>query len=93
MSLYIDAEEEHIETWYIERFLLLQRTAFQQSHSFFRHYRDLPPAEAKEVARGIWREINQVNLRENILPTRERAHIVLRKTADHSVEQVRLRQI
>jgi type I pantothenate kinase len=92
MSLYIDAEEEHIETWYIERFLLLQRTAFQRPHSFFHHYRDLPPTEAKEVARGIWRDINEVNLRENILPTRERAHIVLHKTADHSVEQVRLRQ-
>jgi type I pantothenate kinase len=91
MSLYVDAEEAHIEAWFIERRLLLQRTAFQRPTSYFHHHKDLPPEEAREVARGIWREINGVNLRENIQPTRERAHVVLRKAADHSVEQVWLR--
>jgi type I pantothenate kinase len=93
ISLYVDAEESHIEAWYVERFLLLQRTAFQRPTSYFHHYKDLPPEAAREVAGGIWRDINQINLRQNILPTRERAHVVLRKGADHAIEQVWLRQL
>jgi type I pantothenate kinase len=92
-SIYLDANEADIETWYVERFLILQRTAFQNPASYFYHYRNLPLGTARKVAREIWREINLVNLRENILPTRERADVVLHKTADHSVEEVRLRQI
>jgi type I pantothenate kinase len=91
-SVYIDAEETDIEAWYVERFLILQRTAFQNPASYFHHYRDLPLEEARKVARGIWREINLVNLTENILPTRTRADVVLRKHSDHSVGEIWLRQ-
>jgi type I pantothenate kinase len=91
-SVFLDADETDIEEWYIERFLILQRTAFQNPSSYFRHYRDLPLAQAREVARRIWREINLVNLRENILPTRMRSDIVLRKRPDHSVGEIWLRQ-
>jgi type I pantothenate kinase len=91
-SIYIDAEEPDIEAWYIERFLILQQTAFQKSSSYFHHYKDLAPAEAREVARGIWRDINLVNLRENVRPTRTRADVVLRKRPDHTVGEVWLRQ-
>ena len=73
-------------------FLILQRTAFQEPTSYFHHYRDLPASRAREVANGIWREINLVNLRENILPTRTRADVVLRKRSDHSVGEIWLRQ-
>jgi type I pantothenate kinase len=92
-SIYVDADEAHIERWYIDRFLHLQRTVFSNPASYFHHYRDLPHDEAVEVARGIWRDINLLNLRENILPTRERANVVLRKRADHSVGEVWLREI
>jgi len=92
-SLYVDADEEHIEAWYVKRFRALQQTVFQNPASYFHHYKDLSEDEAGEVARGIWRDINQVNLRENILPTRERANVVLRKRADHSVGEIWLRQI
>ena len=92
-SIYIDAETADIEAWYLDRFLLLQRTAFQNPVSYFHHYKDLPLDEAREVGRRIWSEINEVNLRENILPTRERAHVVLSKGADHSIAQVALRQL
>ena len=92
-SIYLDAETTDIEAWYLERFLLLQRTAFQKSTSYFHHYKDLGPEEAREVGRRIWSEINAVNLRENILPTRERAHIVLCKRPDHSIGQISLRQL
>jgi type I pantothenate kinase len=91
-SIYLDAEESSIESWYVERFLLLQHLAFQQPKSYFHHYAKLSPEEAREVALQIWREVNQVNLRENILPTRERAHLVLRKQADHVIAEILLRQ-
>jgi type I pantothenate kinase len=91
-SVYVDADEADIEAWYVERFLLLQRTAFQQPTSFFHHYKDLPLDEAQAVARQIWRDINGFNLSQNILPTRERAQLILRKGPDHAVREVWLRQ-
>jgi len=91
-SVFLDAEEADIEAWYVERFLILQRTAFQKPTSYFHHYRDLPLPQAHDVARGIWQDVNLVNLRENILPTRTRADIVLRKRPDHSVGEVWLRK-
>jgi type I pantothenate kinase len=92
-SIYLDAETSDIAAWYLDRFLLLKRTAFQKPTSYFHHYKDLGTDEAREVGRRIWSDINEVNLRENILPTRERAHVVLRKRSDHSIDQVSLRQI
>lgn len=92
-SIYVDADTQDVEAWYVKRFLTLQRTVFRDPRSYFHHYRELGPDEAVEVGRGIWRDINLVNLRENILPTRERANLVIRKRADHSVGEVRLRQI
>jgi type I pantothenate kinase len=91
-SVYLDAEEVDIEAWFIERFLILQRTAFQQPTSYFHHYSGLPASEARDVASRIWREINLVNLQKNILPTRTRADVVLRKRSDHSVSEIWLRQ-
>ncbi|MFP5461493.1 MAG: type I pantothenate kinase [Gammaproteobacteria bacterium] len=92
-SLYVDADTAHIEPWYIERFLLLQRTVFRNPSSYFHHYKDLGEDEARKVAAGIWRDINLLNLTENILPTRERANVVLRKRPDHSVGEIWLRHI
>ncbi len=92
-SLYLDADEDDIRQWYVKRFLRLQRTVFQNPSSYFHHYRDLDEPRAREVAAGIWRDINGLNLRENILPSRERANVVLRKRLDHSVGEVWLRQI
>jgi type I pantothenate kinase len=91
-SVYLDAEEVDIGAWHTERFLILQRTAFQEPASYFHHYSGLSASQARDVAHGIWREINLVNLRENILPTRTRADVVLRKHSDHSVSEVWLRQ-
>jgi len=92
-SLYLDADEAHIQEWYVARFQRLQRTVFQNPASYFHHYKDLDAEQSREVALGIWRDINLANLRENILPSRERAHLVLRKRADHGIGEVWLRQI
>jgi type I pantothenate kinase len=91
-SIYLDAAESDIAAWYEERFLILQRTAFQEPTSYWHHYRALAPDQVREVARAIWRDINLVNLRENIFPTRMRADVVLRKRSDHSVGEIWLRQ-
>ena len=92
-SLYLDADVEHIQEWYVRRFQKLQRTVFQNPASYFHHYKDLDAEQSREVALGIWRDINLVNLQENILPSRERAHVVLRKRPDHAIGEVWLRQI
>lgn len=92
-SIYIDADEDLIEKWYVERFMRLRKTAFTDPKSFFHRYSKLNDAEALETATGIWENINLRNLHENILPTRPRADLVLRKGADHLVEEVALRKL
>lgn len=92
-SIYVDANEGDIEHWYIERFLKLRETVFQNPSSYFHRYAALSPEEARETAAGLWRTINLVNLRENVLPTRERAQLILEKGRDHAVRKVRLRKV
>jgi type I pantothenate kinase len=92
-SIYIDAGADVIEQWYIGRFLRLRDTVFRDPASYFHRYASLSESEAIETARQIWQSINLVNLRENILPTRERAHLILEKGGDHLVDSVRLRRI
>ncbi len=92
-SIYIDADESNIETWYVDRFLALCATVFQDPNSFFRHYAHLSTEEAIGTAQFIWREINGRNLRENIEPTKNRASLVLLKGPDHRVTDVRLRRL
>lgn len=90
-SIYIDAEETDIERWYVERFLTLRDTVFRTRGAYFRDLADLSLEQAPQAARQIWRDINRVNLLENILPTRERANLVLRKAEDHTIQEVWLR--
>ena len=92
-SIYVDANEADIEQWYVERFLKLRETVFQNPSSYFHQFASLAPDAAAERARAIWRTINLVNLRENVLPTRDRAHLVLEKGRDHAVKRVRLRKL
>jgi type I pantothenate kinase len=89
-SIYIDADEPDIEQWYVERFLALRASVFQDPNSFFRFYAELSDDEAVDTARRIWRDINGLNLSENIAPTRDRASLVVHKTADHRVDNVQL---
>ena len=91
-SVFVDADIADIEKWYVERFLTLKATAFTQPDAYFHRYADLTEEEAIEEARAIWDRINRVNLVENILPTRERASLILEKGPDHEVIRVRLRR-
>ncbi|MFT4215167.1 MAG: type I pantothenate kinase [Microbacterium sp.] len=92
-SIYVDAEVEHIESWYVDRFLALRATAFTNPSSFFKAYAEITDAEAVSRALGFWNDINLPNLRENVEPTKHRAQLVLRKAADHAVESVQLRKL
>ena len=92
-SIYIDAEEELIHEWYVARFMRLRETAFRDPASFFHRYSELSEDAARAIAEGLWSNINLKNLRENIRPTRPRADLILRKSADHRVEEVALRKL
>ncbi|HWY04922.1 MAG TPA: type I pantothenate kinase, partial [Candidatus Acidoferrum sp.] len=87
-SVYLDADQNDVEQWYVERFSVLQRTVFQRPTSYFHHFKDLRPAEVRETGQGIWRSINLPNLLQNIQPTRERASVILRKAQSHAVKEV-----
>jgi type I pantothenate kinase len=92
-SIYVDADERLLQQWYVERFLRLRETAFRDPHSYFRRYAELSVEEAIETAKRIWREINYLNLKQNIEPTRERADLILEKGARHTLERVYLRKL
>ena len=92
-SVYVDARMEDVQRWYVNRFLQLRQTAFSDPRSYFRRYADLTDEEAVETAVGIWRSINGPNLRENVVPTRGRADLVLRKDGQHRVHSVLLRKV
>jgi type I pantothenate kinase len=92
-SVYLDADEDILRGWYVDRFLALRQTAFQDPKSFFHRYAQFSDGEAIATATSIWTKINLVNLHENILPTRPRADLILKKGASHSVEEVALRRL
>jgi type I pantothenate kinase len=92
-SIYLDADESLIESWFVERFHALRRTVFQDPESFFKHFADLTDEQATMLAGQIWESINGRNLRENIAPTKGRASLVIEKGADHRVTDVFLRKL
>jgi type I pantothenate kinase len=92
-SIYLDADEADLHRWYVNRFLRLRHTAFRDPLSYFRKYAEINEAEAIGIAEGLWTGINLPNLRENILPTRQRASLILTKGASHRIETVALRRL
>jgi len=92
-SIYIDADADVIGQWYVERFMRLRKTAFRDPAAYFYRYSKLSDEEARATARQIWETINLANLKANILPTRQRARLILKKVSDHTVRTVHLRKI
>ena len=92
-SIYVDADEDDIERWFLDRFFALRETVFTDPNSFFRHLADLSHEEAAAFAHQVWVNINGKNLRENILPSRERAGLIFAKGPDHCVTEVKLRRL
>ncbi|MCT8268731.1 MULTISPECIES: type I pantothenate kinase [Afifella] len=92
-SIYIDADDDVIRRWYIDRFMSLKGTRFTDPRSYFHRYANIKDDEARRVAEGLWERINLVNLDENIRPTRPRADLIIGKAGDHSVNEVALRKL
>ena len=92
-SIFVDAEIDVIKQWYIERVVKFSQTTFRDSSVYFHYLSKMQPPEVYQFAEKVWHEINEVNLFQNILPCRERAQLILKKSRDHSVEQVRLRKL
>lgn len=92
-SVYVDADAHHLREWYVSRFLRLRQTAFADPESYFHQYAGLSDPEARRTALRIWARTNEPNLLENVLPTRERATLVLAKGPDHAVTRIRLRKL
>ncbi|RVU14050.1 type I pantothenate kinase [Methylobacterium oryzihabitans] len=92
-SVYLDAHEADLHRWYVNRFLRLRHTAFRDPLSYFRKYAEVTEDEALGIADGLWSRINLVNLRDNVLPTRQRASLILAKGASHRIESVALRRL
>jgi len=92
-TMYVDAKSDDIRQWYVDRFLSLRSTVFNLPGAYFSHYASLNTQEATETANKIWNSINEVNLIENILPTKNRAKLILHKGRDHAVEGVKLRKM
>jgi type I pantothenate kinase len=92
-SIYIDAAEQDLHQWYVERFMRLRETAFRDKESFFTKYADTTKEEAQRIADGLWNRINLVNLRDNIFPTRPRADLIMNKDANHLISHVLLRRL
>ncbi|GHA25075.1 type I pantothenate kinase [Oceanisphaera arctica] len=91
-SIFVDADERLLKTWYIERFLKLRSGAFTNPASYFHHYAQLSEEEAVATAGRIWQEINYKNLKQNILPTKDRAELILTKGREHGIDQVWLKK-
>jgi len=91
-SIYVDAEENYLEEWFLTRFMKFRETAFNDLNSYFYPVSMLSEQEAKAVALNVWKEINSKNLHKNILPTRERANLILHKAENHLVDSVKLRK-
>ncbi|MGE7415684.1 type I pantothenate kinase [Methylobacterium tarhaniae] len=92
-SVYLDAHEDDLHRWYVNRFLRLRNTAFRDPLSYFRKYAEISEEEALTIADGLWNRINLLNLRDNIVPTRQRASLILAKGASHRIESVALRRL
>ncbi|MGF6173509.1 type I pantothenate kinase [Ensifer sp. 4252] len=92
-SIYIDAEESLIHSWYVNRFMRLRETAFKNPESYFHRYATISEDAARAIAEGLWHNINLKNLHQNILPTRPRADLILQKGPNHLTEKVALRKL
>ena len=92
-SIYLDAEEDLLHQWYVERFMSLRNTAFRDPKSYFHRYATISAEESLAIANDLWENINLANLRENISPTRPRADLILKKGASHRIETVKLRKL
>ncbi len=91
-SIYVDAEVENIEKWYLDRFKKLLDLAKKDENNYYHRFTHQPINEVMEMAKNIWKTINLVNLQDYIAPTRNRAELILHKTYDHEIDEIYLKK-
>ncbi|MGT2775838.1 type I pantothenate kinase [Streptococcus hyovaginalis] len=91
-SIYIDASVEHIESWYLERFSKLLTIAEKDPNNYYHRFTQLPHNEVLDIARDTWKTINLVNLQDYIEPSRNRADVILHKSANHKIDEIYLKK-
>lgn len=92
-SIFMDADEDDLRRWFMERFARLRETAFADPKSFFHRFSQMSAEEANKFGLWAWEAINLPNLTENILPTRSRADLILKKGGRHTITEVELRRV
>ena len=91
-SIYIDADEELIEKWFMQRFERVLEMNKNEPTNFYYEMANGPRADAIQLAQDTWQMVNLVNLREYIAPTKQRASLILHKTTGHKIDEIYLRQ-
>ena len=91
-SIYVDAEVENIETWYLDRFKKLLTLAKEDPNNYYHPFTSQPENKVMEFAQNVWKSINLVNLQDYIEPTRNRAEIILHKTENHEIDEIYLKK-
>lgn len=91
-SIYVDAEVENIETWYLDRFKKLLTLAKEEPNNYYHPFTSQPENKVMEFAQNVWKSINLVNLQDYIEPTRNRAEIILHKTENHEIDEIYLKK-
>lgn len=92
-SIYLDAREEYIKQWFIERFLMLMDTAFKDKDSYFKKFAGLNKMDAIKTASEIWDSVNGINYRKNIIKTKYRADLIIEKGMKHDIEKIMMRKL
>lgn len=87
-GIFVDAAEDDVKAWFVSRFLRLTDEAQRDARSFYARFVGMADDEVRALAVGTWDAINGPNLRDHILPSRDRAHVVVEKNGDHSVRRV-----
>ena len=91
-SIYVDAEVANIESWYIDRFKKLLDRAKDDPSNYYHRFTKKPEAEVLAFAHQVWESINLLNLKDYIEPTRNRAELILHKSANHEIDEIYLKR-
>ena len=91
-SIYVDAEVANIESWYIDRFKKLLDRAKDDPNNYYHRFTKQPEEEVLAFAHQVWESINLLNLKDYIEPTRNRAELILHKSANHEIDEIYLKR-
>lgn len=92
-TIFVDAHNNSIQKWFVDRVLQFRKTTFQDPKAYFNFITHMSEEETIQFCQNIWRDVNERNLYENILPFKNRARLILYKGINHEIENVFLRKL